>query len=169
MNDPLDELTRELARLEPRRPGPKLESRIGQVLEDEETQPMPRLTVCRRVWLLGLPLAAAAVLGLAVAWLGTRKPENPARASEATAQVAATGADRGVLVNTEAALDLVRNANYLIDAEDEGVVNVPTPVPLRKVTWQFVSTSEFRDRRDNAVIRVFVPREETVLIPVTFH
>ncbi|HOK76356.1 MAG TPA: hypothetical protein PLW35_01375 [Verrucomicrobiota bacterium] len=169
MKDELDELAAELARMRPSQPGQHLKQRIARNL-DRKVRVVPvRFHGVGWSWRRWMSLAAAAAIVVVGVIIVARQPKLARLAGDVSgpAKGPELAHDSGPV--GDAGLDLVRNANYLIEAEDRGLVEVPTPVPLRKVTWQYVSAAEFRDRRDNAVVQVFVPREETVLIPAVVH
>ncbi|MDH7503351.1 MAG: hypothetical protein QHJ82_11670 [Verrucomicrobiota bacterium] len=169
MKDEFDELIAELARMRPSRPRERLKQRIAGNLDGEVRVVPVRFCGSGWSWRRWMSFAAAAAVVVMGVIIVARQPKLARLAGglSGPAQGPELAHDSGQVVESD--LDLVRNANYLIDAEDEGFVEVPTPVPLRKVTWQYVSAAEFRDRRDNAVVQVFVPREETVLIPAVVH
>lgn len=169
MNDQFDELIQELANMRPAQPARRLAARIEQKLDCEGPAPASPPGVLSRTWLSWLPLAAAATLMLGIVAIALRHHQTATPSDQGLNRSAVTSPHNRSMDSAEPSLHLVHNVNYLIDAEDTGLIDAPTPVPLRKVKWQFVSASEFRDRRDNAVVRVFVPREETVLIPVAIH
>jgi len=169
MKDEFDELTAELARMRPSRPCQRLKQRIAGSLDGEVRVVPVRFCGADRSWRRWVVFAAAAAVVILGVIIVGRQPKFERLAGDLSDRVHEPGLARDSGPVGEADLDLVRNANYLIEAEDEGFVEAPTPVPLRKVTWQYVSATEFRDRRDNAIVQVFVPREETVLIPAVVH
>ncbi len=169
MNDDLEEIARELAQLRPSKPAPQLNRRIE--LELDEGDDDRSLSTPPVAWFRWLPLAAAAVLIAAVtvtAMLGIISRSSRDNAAS-FASTAPQDRESDSSAPAKSGFHRIRNANYLIDAEDNGLLFPSASVPFRKVTWQFVSASEWRDDRDNATVQVLIPREETMLIPVTVH
>lgn len=169
MKDECEDLTAELSRMRPSRPPEKLKQKIATKLNCGRSVTLVGFSGLLRTWGKWVPLAAAAAVAVLAMINALRQPQIEDSTDSSLAGLQSRHSGRNTAASAETALDLVRNANYLIEAADEGFIEAPTPVPLRKVTWQFVSAAEFRDKKDNAVVQVFVPRAETVLIPATVH
>ncbi len=161
MNDPLNEFEAELRRCQPKAPDPGLESRLAQQLAQLAT---PATSVfAKRAW-LWLPLAASACLVLSgIRWLG-----RPHATNSALALATNSPRSRYTPISPKDQLRQVRMANYLIEAEDEGVVYASATAPLRKIHYRYLATSEWKDK-DNTTVEVFVPAEETVVVPLDVH
>jgi hypothetical protein len=167
MNDPLDEIAVELERLQPCQPSQRLTSRLEQEL-GAAASPMPTV-VARPWWFRWAPLAAAAALAVIVAATIMVKSRPGTPTASKKAPVTNAMAARQDRTTPQSPFRRVNNANYLLEAEDNGLVYTSATAPLRKVRWQYLSTSEWRDERGNTTVQFIIPREETVLIPVRIH
>jgi len=72
--------------------------------------------------------------------------------------------DRGAVLDPS--FRRINQAHYLLEAADDGVIFTSHTTPWRKVRWEFLSASEWRDERHKTTIQVLIPREQTVVIPV---
>jgi endogenous inhibitor of DNA gyrase (YacG/DUF329 family) len=63
-------------------------------------------------------------------------------------------------------LRLTRRANYLLSAEDGGWMQTRAAWPVRQVRCRYIDASQWRDEAQNVTFEVYLPRDETVLVPV---
>jgi len=165
MNEPLDGFEAELKRWQPLAPGPALERRIAAELDAAEVPAARTLGLPR--WLWWAPVGLAAVLAaMALVWLPSRQESSPATSPAAAKPSRAT---RGAPAPRPIGYRPVRMADYLLDAQDDGIVYTSATMPFRKVKYQVLSTSQWHDEADNATLQVFFPRENTVLIPMNVY
>lgn len=166
MKTPWEDLENELKRLEPRRPSDLLAARLAS-----------RLDASPRRWrrpAIGLTLAAAATLVLLFSPLlkhpasGTA-PDPIQLAATNSQSVPQDDADPSPTASGPGALRRVAEANYLCGAADEGVVYAANATPFRRIRYQFLDTSEWRDEETRAVVRVIVPREDVLLLPMNVY
>jgi hypothetical protein len=185
MNEPLDDLVGELGRLRPSQPARRLTRRVEAALAEEAgaapapaevlaiapARPpgSPEPGIAGGGWGRWLPLAAAFAVIAAVVVSVALRPKAPQQVGPTP--LGSTGGiplTPPVLVRAQPGPEFrrVRAADYLVDAEDHGLIYTSTSTPWRKVTWQYVSSSEWRNERDRTTYQVLIPREETVVIPV---
>ena len=169
MNDLPDEIAEALGRLQPGPTSARLDRRIQEALEVPAVTGFPEAAAS--CWFRVVRWAAAAMIIAAAAFLAVRWRS----ASSLESAVPATVRWDRSIAPTEprdaTASDFRRlgQANYLIDAEERGIVYTSARTPWRKVTWQYLSVSEWRDEGTKSTVQVVVPREETVVMPVTLH
>ena len=60
-------------------------------------------------------------------------------------------------------------ANYLLSAQEEGIVYASATVPMRRIRYQFLDTAQWKGGDDHTVVDVIVPKEGTVLVPLNVH
>jgi len=165
MNDPLDELEAELKRWQPLAPGPALEARIAAKVDVTEARAARALGLPRRFWWAPLGMAAAVAL-MALVWLpghqAFKLASPPTVAKQPTPALNRARPGAG-------GYRPVRRADYLLDARDDGIIYASATTPFRKIKYQVLSTSQWRDEADNATVQVLVPRENTVLIPMNVY
>jgi len=165
MNEPLDELEAELKRWQPLAPGPALEARIAARVDATEARGARVLGLPR--WFWWAPVGMAAALGaMALVWLPPRQESGPATGSAETREAKAAP---GAPSRRPSGYRPVRIADYLLDARDDGIIYTSATTPFRKIRYQVLSTSQWRDEADNETVQVLVPRENTVLIPMNVY
>jgi hypothetical protein len=165
MNEPLEGLEAELKRWQPLAPGPGLEGRIAAELD--APQAAAHGVVRLRPWFWWAPVGLAAALAvMALVWLPRHQESSPAtRPASGKQSTAAPGpANR-----SPSGYRPVRSADYLLDAQDDGIVYTSATTPFRKIKYHVLSTSQWRDEADNATVQVIVPRQSTVLIPMNVY
>ncbi|HNQ87449.1 MAG TPA: hypothetical protein PKM73_02305 [Verrucomicrobiota bacterium] len=164
MNDPLNDIAAELERLRPSDPGEGLTRRIEAALEARSQR--ARGTVVLWPWAFRwAALAAALAVIVAVAVMVSRKPASDAGARGPAMASMAEQSDR-MPPEPAPPFRRVNRGDYLLDAEDGGLIYTSAGTPWRKVTCEYVSASEWRDERARMTFQVLVPRRETVVIPV---
>jgi len=174
------ELEAELRRLQPRRPSQMLGARVEQAVAAER-----RAGRWRSGW---FALAAVAALTAVLVPLmpGPSAPQpkglaDPRADGSPDPKVATThsndvqrGADEpshpGETISTRdtdfAGYTRLGEANYLYAAEDDGILFASSTTPLRRIRYQYLDTTDWRDEQAQAVVRVVVPREDVVLVPL---
>lgn len=174
MKTPLDDLEVELRQLLPRRPSELLALRVEQAIAAE------RGAQLRRRWIAGL--AAAAVVALALLPLLHKPGGSPGQLAVAPAvglplrsedlrqpkRISPTHETRSADAAWEG-LTRLAGANYLYGAADDGIVFASSTTPFRKIRYQYLDTTDWRDEEAQAVIRVVVPREDVVLVPLNVY
>ncbi|MCP5515964.1 MAG: hypothetical protein H7A45_01750 [Verrucomicrobiales bacterium] len=173
MKTPWEDLENELHRLAPKQPGDRLatriEARLKATVSDTVTGTRPRalLKFC-------LPLAAAAVFVALLTPLlndpeADTPPEEKQLAATNTRAVPNVARPPDATPNPAGSLRRVGEANYLYGAADEGVVYGDGDTPYRRIRYQFLDTSEWQDEASRAVVRVIVPREDVLLLPMNVY
>ena len=177
MNEPLDELEAELRALRPVRPSPGLGERLGRVLghvpghvpgaaagEPEgpcRAEPSRASLMKGGVYFLGVPLATAAALWIAMVHRGAQ----PRDGADAPAAVP-SGAPR-------AAADLAGRPDRAVDVlyavRDEGPVPAEGRAPADRVRFSYVDTYTWQNPATNASLSWSVPRDEIHVVPVRFE
>jgi hypothetical protein len=168
MNDFPQDIADELARLKPRPGGRQLEDRISRELESPLAS-TPRPVVVRFRYASAVRWAAAALFVLAAGGLALYWTNRPQSAQPSMAGTERPGSAAAASNPDDATLRPLRQANYLIDAEERGLFYPQDDTPWRKVKWQYVSVSDWRDDRSQSTVRVVVPREELIVMPVNFR
>lgn len=59
--------------------------------------------------------------------------------------------------------------NHLVDAADDGIIAMIGDVPFRRVRYQLIDSYTWKNDADGASIRMAVPREEILIIPVSTY
>ncbi len=167
MNDVWDDFVSDLKRLRPAEPNSRLTRRIEQALEVEF--PNPSKTTHSLFWFRWMPLAAAASLAamLAFSILYISRAGRLAAPASTLVQAMQTAQNQGHAARS--GLQRVEADNYLVDAEDDGVVYASANTPLRKIRYQYLTASEWRNEEDHTTVKVLAPREEIVLVPINVH
>ena len=169
MNDPLDDIAAELGRLRPLQASDRLTRRL-----EHELEPMPpsvTARVVRRIRFRWVPVAMAASLAfLAIVTLTWQARLRRPVAGAASSALENNGAEPapGRMPSAQA-FRCVDLANYLLAAEEDGLVYASETAPWRKVRWRYLSACEWRDDQENTTFQVLEPREEVVLMPVSIH
>lgn len=169
MNDPLDDIAAQLGRLRPLQASDRLTRRLEQELES-----LPALVTARVVcpvrfrW---VPVAVAASLAflaiVTVTWqVRLRHPVAGAASSALEHKGAEPAPGRTPSAQAFRCVDL---ANYLLAAEENGLVYASETAPWRKVRWRYLSACEWRNDQENTTFQVLIPREEVVLLPVNIY
>ncbi|HNV00165.1 MAG: hypothetical protein KA191_16375 [Verrucomicrobia bacterium] len=168
-NDPLDDIAAELERLRPIQASDRLTRRLEQELESLPPSITARAVLPVRFrW---VPVAVAAGLAflaiVTVTWQARlRRPVAGVASSALENNRAEPAAGR---MPSAQALRCVDLANYLLTAEEDGLVYASETAPWRKVRWRYLSASEWRNDQEHTTFQVLVPREEVVLLPVNIH
>lgn len=163
MNDPWEEIENELKNLRPSAPRERVTQRIGLELDATETRASRGLWPWLGWRWVAWATVGACCLGGAVAWHGWQWA-TPSRV--ATRPLAAPPSATAVVIPH---YQPIKTANYVVEAEDEGVVYASANLPLRQIRCQVVATSAWRNAKDNSTVEVWVPREEVMLIPMRVY
>ncbi len=169
MNDPIEDVAAELGRLRPLQASDRLTRRLEQELGSMPPSVTER--VVRRVRFRWVPVAVAASLAFlaigTVTWQARlRRPV----AGAASSLLEHNGAEPAPGQTASAqAFRCVDLANYLLAAEENGLVYASETAPWRKVRWRYLSACEWRNDQENTTFQVLIPREEVVLLPVNIH
>lgn len=172
MNPTPEDFVAELQRLRPRRPSPAVTERLDRALDGRPAgggRWRGSGMATPAWWTVGLAAAAALAIGL---WV-VRQPADPARPLADWAN-APQPASRGATVTpagsgADWALRQVERANYLLSAEDDGLIYVSDDLPLRTIRCRYVDTSRWRNERENLTVDLYVPRDGMVLLPVQIY
>ncbi|MCB1232069.1 MAG: hypothetical protein KDN19_17505 [Verrucomicrobiae bacterium] len=180
--NPLEDLEASLRKLTPAPPSASFEHRLGRELD--------QLTEDRRenriIWVRFAPLAAAACLVLAGAWLFQRQLAQSSTASSSGngQQVAAETAPETTppapapsqrfvspppLDSSSVPGDRlvpVSSQQILRQASQGDVVELPDQMPARELRLEYDDAWHWHDPETGTNIRVFRPREETLLVPI---
>jgi hypothetical protein len=138
-------------------PSEKLRSRVAHELDlDSQWLPAPRRRLAPR-WLAAPAwgaLGAAAAVALMTAFDTNRAEPNAALT-------------RSTPVSSVMPVTVIRE---LVDAQDEGIrYNSQSRLPEQHVNYVTVERRAWIDPRDGAEITIEVPREEKVVLPVSFQ
>lgn len=173
MNPSPDDLATELERLQPRRPSPRVTARLQQELTPA-CSGHTSLIPWRHATAWWLITAAAALLVVAVllsrSTLPPRRAEAPPRAP--TPQLHSTPPHPAF---TAASPEIspeyrqIRHANYLLHAEDNGLVYVNDTVPVQRLRCRYVDASQWRDDRENVTVDFYVARDGIMLLPARIY
>lgn len=171
MNEPSDhyeDVERELRATRPAAASSDLMSKLETALADDAAivdfpATDDRATV--RVWLLrGAALAACVTLLLSLVARRDATPRadesrpTPDAARQQTAQPA-----HSEPLEPSRQFTPVQYANFLVSAQDEGLVNEPGEAPLRRVRYQYYDVCTIEDEARGERIEMIVPREEVLL------
>jgi len=176
MNDSFQEIEAELKRLRPAMPRREVEERVGRELSlpanGRVTQQLPAARRTQPRWslgLLGVGLAGAACIVLCVLlWPKRVEPIQASNAASGAVSVPQARTPEGVRPR-RGAFQQVRTANYLLSAQEEGIVYASATVPMRRIRYQFLDTAQWKGGDDHTVVEVIVPKEGTVLVPLNVH
>lgn len=170
MDNPQEDIERELQALRPRAPSAALWQRLEGELSVPAVGSKPRYrsatTLNSWKW-AGWQIAAAAAAVAILATAGVMRLVAPAAGPEA-------GQPAGMAVaRTPAApsnpRDLyrpVKATNVLYDMTDEGLVKLDSDLEARRTRYRYVDTITWQNQNGNATVRWSIPREEVRLIPV---
>jgi len=59
--------------------------------------------------------------------------------------------------------------NRLVNAEDDGIIGTFANVPFRRVRYQLIDSYTWENLTDGSSIRMAVPREEILILPVSIY
>ncbi len=180
-----DDLESRLRRLSPAPPSASLERRLGRELDAlSENRRQDNL-----VWMRFAPLAAAACLVLAGAWLLQRQLvlQGAARDGDTVAETAPTAAPAASKNAAPVAAEPrrfvspppleasgipadrlvpVSSQQILREASPGGVIELPDQAPARELRLEYDDAWHWHDPETGTNVRVFRPREEVLLVPV---
>lgn len=158
MDDEHEILERELQRLRPRGPSPRLEAALARELGARRVALFPR----RLAW--AAAIAFAALLAAGAGWRASRP------ASAVSGETVARPAERGRdAVPPADGYTPVAAERTIYAVADEGFVALDDGRPARRVRHHFVDTILWRDSATNASVRWSVPGEEVRIVPASFH
>jgi hypothetical protein len=176
MDNPHEDIERELQALRPRPPSTALWQRLERELADPAAAPKPRYrsatTLTSWKW-AGWQIAAAAAAVAILATAGVMRlasPTAPETASPANLAATPRSASPQVASTAPAAADLyrpVKATNVLYDMADEGLVRIDNDLEARRTRYRFVDTITWKNQAGNATVRWSIPREEVRFIPVS--
>jgi hypothetical protein len=63
----------------------------------------------------------------------------------------------------------LKNDNYLVAAQEDGIMFSRSSAPLRKVKYRVISSSEWFDDTEKATVQLLSPHEEVVLLPINVY
>lgn len=177
MDESLQQLEDELKSLRLRGPSPQLVDRLTEELAaetDELAAPVRRYSTAASLgswkWLSWRTAGLAAVLaaGTAVTFLAFRSP--PPAVPVPPARLAVTDpAPAGPAVSPRDQFQPVAATNVLYDLRDEGLVNVESDAPARRLRYRYLDTYTWRNPRNNSSLKWSVPRDEIRVLPASLH
>lgn len=142
MDDELGILENELKRLRPAAPSRTLLARVERELEvSVGSRPA---TPWRWLWIGALPITAVIAIVAVRLWPHTGGPG-------------------------EVSLKPVAAENLLVSAQDEGVVTLDDGTQARRERRRYIDTITWRNPRTNASLIWSVPREEVLVVPISFQ
>lgn len=184
-NGEFSELERELAQLQPAAPPEILAERLASALEESvpstaaEPAPDPAAAFgdggsgygrSRLLRFLLAPSAAAAVVVAALAFALLRDPRTAVDDSLATGagdpQVIDMGTDGAFIDPNVARFQPGSAQTILYDILDEGIVWNDRDEPMRQFRYRFLETVSLTNPSDGSTLRMDIPREEVIRVPV---
>ena len=165
-DDELAGLEKALGEMRPAKPSASLEAKIFAIFDDTNAQPATRVIPLPgngngKILHWFRPIAAAAAVAavfLGGVWL-FREPGNGGNG--ATASISKPAA------TTEGQYQPVSAGNVFESATDEGVVYpFDGNEPMRRVRYHYHDTYEWRHPEDGSLIRLAVPQQELLYLPV---
>lgn len=149
----IDPIEAALARLMPVAMSDSGERAIHETLDELAADLPVNHWQTHRGWGIGLGIAAAAVVGVLVAWSSLHAP-----------------APAAVVMDEEAAaspVEWVANTDRIESLQDEGRISGTDGDALQAVSVRVVAENTLRDRETGYTLCISEPREELVLMPVT--
>jgi hypothetical protein len=153
MDDDLQQLEAELARLRPAAPSRALLARLEHELAPTMVEPGPS----RLWWLWAGALPAAAAIALLFTLNARRAATPPAPPAPELASA------------VQPTFKPVAAENVLYSVRDDGLVTLEDGTAARRETLRFIDTVTWKNPRTNASVRWSVPREEVRVVPVIFQ
>ena len=182
MNEPWDEIERELREMSPTPPSPLCRERTRRVIETE-------FGVGRKAKARGSgifwkrALAACAVAAAAITifqfdvFHDRSDAAKPSR-SDSSASESAIPTISTIPASTprigptlkDLGFEQVNTSLYVVDAYDEGLMRFDGGrTPFRSIRYHLLDTVELKDPRSDVSVRMSRPREEIMLIPLRTH
>lgn len=168
-NEHDEDIERELRAVRPAKLPAELKAKLERALTDDAALtafPGPTRTTSAQTWFLrGAALAATITLLFSFAALREGAP-GPGESSH-NIIVAIPDQDhpeQPEQIPEARHFTPVQYANFLMSAQDEGLVNAPGEAPLRRVRYQYYDVCTLEDEERGERIEMIVPREEVLLI-----
>jgi hypothetical protein len=122
-------------------------------------------------WAAAAGLVATLITLAAIRWLPRQRtaPEPHENVAVADTRVRTHPTRDSAPSPVNPGLRLTRQANYLVAAEDGGWLAPRQAWPVRQIRCQYVDASLWRDETRNVTYEVYVPRDETLLVPVRVY
>ena len=150
MDKELVELENELRALRPRAPSAVALQNVERRLKRRVASPVARIVM------LGVPLAAAAAL-MVVLWPGR------------VAQPSAISSSKSASEAPGAAFQPVSAENLLVEARDDGLVQLGDGTPARQFRQVYVDRITWKNPTTQASVTWTVPREELRVVPISYQ
>lgn len=168
-------LERELERLRPAVPPAGLEARLAQALEKparwgrwapEEDRAMARARILR-LWVAPMAAAATVAASLGLVWFWSQQGGGEASGLSGGRPEAVEVEAGGRFIEKAVARFQPESAQtVLYDLRDEGIVWNEANEPMRQFRYLFLDTVSLTNPADGSTLRMEVPREQVVRVPV---
>lgn len=176
MDNPHEDIERELQALRPRPPSAALWQRLERALAVPPAAARPRYRSATTLtswkwagWQIATAAAAVAILATSGVMRLASPAAAPAAASPADPAAIARSASSQAASVPSAAADFyrpVRATNVLYDMTEEGLVELDSDLEARRTRYRYIDTITWQNQKGNATVRWSIPREEVRLIPV---
>jgi len=166
MNLPLDNFENELKRMHPVNPHRLLCERIEAEIQKHEraTQKINAGPWLKRLIWAPMAVSLVFVVGLCIDQSGWfQKTSVIVKSSQSKNEQ--SQANMGL----QPKYDPVITDNYLVAAQEDGIIFSHSSAPLRKVKYRVISSSEWFDDTEKATVQLLSPHEEVVLLPMNVH
>ncbi len=171
MDNPHEDIERELQALRPLPPSATLWRRVEKEISTPgmEAKPRYRSATTLNSWKwAGWQIAAAAAAVAIVATAGVMRLVTPDSAPETSQSTSLAAARAPVIQPTRGDLYRpVKATNVLYDMTDEGLVKLDSDLQARRTRYRYVDTITWQNQNGKATVRWSIPREEVRFIPVT--
>jgi hypothetical protein len=166
MKFPIDNFEEELRQIHPATPGSCLTERISAELKRLEKRDS---TAQKQRWmpLLKRLVWASCAIGLLLISFYSIYTGNPKTTRMNSTQTAPPPPQTNIELPPQ--FRSLKTDNYLIAAQEDGIVFSHSSTPLRKVKYSVISSSEWFDATEKATVQLLSPREEVVLIPINVY
>ena len=191
MDESLQELENELARLRPRKPSARLLASLARELSAPAAITPAMENSHARKLIVGpwmnwrMAAAAAAVVAFGTVLFTTRIARSPERTSSVPEVIASTvvpviapvattstPAPEVIPGNSTPVSDRYRPvgaATVLYDLKEDGPVTLANSTPARRVRYRYVDTYTWKNPATKASLKWSLPRDEVRVIPASLH
>ncbi len=167
-----DAIELELKRLKPAKPPLALRARLETALETAGRrgafyEASPEYRRSRLLRFLYAPLTAAAVVAVALAIVFLQDPGDDAgKGGDGELAIVDVGTDGAFIEPNVARFRPGTARTILFGILDEGVVLNEEDLPVRQFRYQFVESFNLVNPADGSTLRMDIPREEVIRVPV---
>lgn len=173
MDEPNQDLERELQALKPVAPSAALWRRLETEMQQNPAEARPRYRSATTLsswkwagWQIAAAAAAVAIVGTAAVMRVLTPPAPASVPAPMVAQQTPNRAPAPVIPTSADIYQPVKAENLLYDLRDEGEVMLANDQAARRTRYHFVDTYTWKNQRSNATVRWTIPREEVRFVPV---